>query len=1113
MSSKLGVISSLIALTSVVAVGAQPNSQAGGGPSLDQVEFFETEIRPRLADNCFQCHSSSVQAPFGGLRLDSREGLLTGGDSGPAIVPGDPANSPLVQRIQGRPVLMPPTGPLDESAVASLIAWVEMGAPWPQASDDMAGDIPDPSDPFDLEKRRRAHWAWQPVSLFEPPEVQEERWPLDMIDRFILAGLEDKGLSPASPAAREQLIRRLSFDLRGLPPTPAEIARFVADTATSAYVDLVDRFLESPHFGERWARHWMDLFRYSESHGSEGDPDIPFAWRYRDYLIRAFNGDVPYDQLVREHLAGDLLANPRLNSESRLNESIVGTGHYRLVEHGYQPVDPWEDRVKWADNQVDVVSKAFLGLTVSCARCHDHKFDAISQKDYYSFFGTLYGARPTQRAIDDPAFLDTNRLALERLKIEIRDRLADAWLEAADTIPAQLLDEVESLRATNLKPESGSVLNEDTLDGGVLGAWREVASVEEGGVARAWLELEERWESEIDDRSRFNREHFETAWDLSGADYALTVGHGTGRPQTPSSPGEFAVELRGDRLLSGIYPGGAYTHLLSSKHAGVIQTPRFTIDNDFVSLKVLGGDLSFAVLIIENYAVPRGGIYHLRYSPKQDEMVWARWDTSFWKGFSAYIEFATQDDVTQFSFDPEDRLAVNRPTRRGDGRSAIGVSQVLFHDSDQAPRETGLPIRYLLDGTDDVPSSRQALATRIGQKVREVVAAWRDGRLTEFQAAFLDEFVRADLLPRSLEQLVDLRGPVAQYRLLERDVPVARRAPGVVEEGAPDQPLLVRGSHQNRGEVVPRGFLSALADESYPEPSLVRLRLAEAITDPGNPLTGRVAVNRLWRHLFGYGLVATVDNFGRLGDRPSHPRLLDHLAGAFVEDGYSLKRLIRRLVLTQTYQMSSQASQRSLEIDPSNRYLQHANVRRLDAEAIRDSMLLVSGRFNSTMYGPSVPVYYAPRYGLTRANPDVGPVDGDGRRSIYQEIRRNAHNPFLEVFDSPKPATTRGQRDATNVPAQSLTLLNSPFVVGQAAEWGSRLSEGEAGTVRGRVDHMFLKALARRPTETERARITDYLMNVASQRKTSEHLLLYDRQVWQDVAHSLFNLKEYIFIQ
>ena len=1118
MISRIGATLTFLALTSIAVVGAQSEARPAGAPSAEQIEFFETEIRPLLANNCFECHSARVETPFGGLRLDSREGLRAGGDSGPVIVPGDPLSSPLVQRVQGRPVLMPPTGALDATAIASLIEWVEMGAPWPEGSVAAAADSPDPTEPFDLERRRRTHWAWQPVRQVDPPAVRDDTWPRDAVDRFILASLEAAELEPASPADRHTLIRRLSFDLRGLPPTPAEIARFVSDTSPTAYTDLVDRYLDSSHFGERWARHWMDLFRYSESHGSEGDAGIPFAWRYRDYLIRAFNGDVPYDQLIREHLAGDLLPRPRLDPENQLNESIIGTAQFHLVEHANQPVDPWEDRVKWADNQVDVVSKAFLGLSVSCARCHDHKFDAISQKDYYSLFGTLYGARPTQRAIDDETLLDTNKDALAALKVDIRDRLAEAWLEAADTIPTRLLEDLEPAEAAAGEAESASAreATPEPRDGSALGAWRELDEVEDGALARTWRELGDRWESEIDARERFNREHFETAWDFSGPDYAATVGHGTGRPDAPSPPGEFAIEWCARltcQVLNGIYPGGAYTHLLSSKHAGVIQTPRFPIENDFISLRVLGGDLSLATLIIENHALP-GAIYDMRYSPKRDEMVWAQWDTSFWKGFTAYVEFATQNDVTHFAFDPEDSRATNRPRRRRDGRSSIGVSQVLFHDVEETPRDPVVPVLHLLQGSDgEAPSSRQALASLVGRLLGDAVSAWRDGRLTELQAVFLDEFVRADLLPTALEHIDSIRAPVTRYRLLERDVPVARRAPGVVEEAAPDQPLLVRGNHQHRGEVVARGFLTALDDQPYPpEPGLVRLHLADAITAPDNPLTGRVAVNRLWRHLFGYGLVRTVDNFGRLGDAPSHAALLDYLAGAFVDTGYSVKQLVRRLVLARTYQMSSQASPAALETDPSNRLLQHANLRRLDAEAIRDSMLSVSGRLDSTMYGPSVSVHYVVLT-VDLGNTNNGPVDGEGRRSIYQEIRRNAHNPFLEVFDLPKPVTTRGQRDATNVPAQSLTLLNSPFVIGQAAEWGRRLAESEAGTVGGRLDHMFLKALARQPTAAERARMTDYLTAVASQRGTAEDLLLYDSEVWQDVAHSMFNLMEYVFIR
>ena len=1103
---------------------AVPAAAAGAG----QIEFFEATVRPLLADNCYACHSARLDAPFGGLRLDSRAGLLAGGDSGPAVVPGRPAESALVERLHGRPMLMPPTGPLADDAIAALTRWVEMGAPWPAAPAAVA-DPPDPSAPFDLPARRRTHWAWQPVHAAVPPPVVDDAWPATPVDRFLLATLEAAGLTPAPDAGRAALIRRLSFDLRGLPPTPAEIARFTSDDSPAAYAGLVDRYLASPHFGERWARHWMDLVRYSESHGSEGDPDIPFAWRYRDYLIRAFNGDVPYDQLIREHLAGDLLPAPRLDADGRTNESMIGPANLRLVEHGYQPVDPWEDRVKWTDNQVDVASKAFLGLTVSCARCHDHKFDAISQKDYYAFFGTLYGARPTMRAVDAPAVLETHREALAVLKADIRGRLAARWRTAAAGVGAELLAALRPRPQAEVEDEGGDDEGADAAgraaareagpasepdSGSVLAAWRVLAAVEPADFPRAWRDLRVQWEAEIAARERFNAEHFETLWDLGGPDYAVTVGHGTGRTDAPSKPGEFAIERRGDRLLNGIYPAGAYTHMLSTRHPGVIQTPRFRIGRDFVSFRVLGGDLSFAQLIIENYSVPRGGIYHLRYSPKRDRMTWAQWDTEFWKGFTAYIEFATQDDATRFQLDREDSRLRHRPTRRGDGRSFIGASGIVRHDEARTPKETVLPVLALLDGetAEAAPASREELAARIARRLGDAVAAWREDRLTEQQAVFLDEIVRADLLPRSLEELVELRGPVAEYRRLERAVPVPRRAPGVIDEAAPDQPLLVRGRHRNPGDIVARGFLTAIDGRPYPDPGLVRLHLAEAVAAPDNPLTARVAVNRVWRHLFGYGLVRTVDNFGRLGDPPSHPELLDHLAGGFVDDSYSIKRLVRRLVLSRAYRMRSEASVRASEIDPTNRLLQHANLRRLDAEAIRDAMLSISGRLDATMYGPSVPVHYAARRGLTEGDPDNGPLDGGGRRSIYQEIRRNAHNPFLEVFDLPKPATTRGQRDTTNVPAQSLALLNSPFVIGQAAEWGRRLAEGEAGSVDGRIRHMFVKTLGRPPSDAERSRVADYLAAVAVRRGVDRTLLVYDAAVWQDVAHSLFNLKEFIFI-
>ncbi len=1125
----------------VILLGGFVAGALAGPPTPGQLEFFEKEIRPLLADHCYPCHSSEAPSPFAGLRLDSREAAIEGGESGPAVVPGKPEESPLIQRIQGKPVLMPPSGALTQGQIDALTRWVEMGVPWTaDGSVELAA-----ARGFNLEERKRTHWAWQPVRTSSPPQVRNQDWPRDTIDRFLLAGLEENGLEPALPADRNTLIRRLSFDLRGLPPAPGEIQAFVADTSSDAYAKLVDRFLDSPHFGERWARHWMDLVRYSESHGSEGDPNTPFAWRYRDYLIRALNQDVPYDQLIREHLAGDLLTHPRIDQDLGINESLLATAHFRLVEHGYQPVDPWEDRIKWTDNQIDVVSKAFQGLTVTCARCHDHKFDAISQRDYYALFGTFYGARPTQRAIDVPERLDTNRDQLLELKQRIRSGLAEAWIQEARSLDTQLLEtrrKGSKPKATPCAPENPSDKADrsdsekvpekaaQTGDAGsesppvelsaaealsaalerarcepdnLLYAWSKLGDKRGSRFRKGWKKLIQESRSVSRERETFNSTNFTTAWDLAGPDYQGWISHGVGASSGASKPGEFSLSSEGKRVLEGIYPAGVYTHLLSSKHSGVIQSPRFRIDADNVSLRVLGWGLSSAQLIVENYAVPRGGIYHMRYSPEADRMAWLRWDTAYWKGFTGYIELATRGDVTN--------------PRSSDGsesnpaRSAMGASHIVFHNLKEKPRETSIPLLHLLQ--ESKPDSAGQLAQLISDKLVRAIEAWGDGTVSGDQAEYLDYFVRADLLARSRARLQAVDPLLAEYRALEAQVPVPRRAPGVLEESAPDHPLLRRGNHKDPKEPVPRRFLTALGGKPYKDPRSVRLRLAEEITAPDNPLTARVMVNRIWRYLFGYGLVRTTDNFGKLGDAPTHPELLDYLADRFVRSGYSIKAMVRLLATSEAYRMSSRSSVESQQLDPSNKLHQHANVRRLDAEEIRDSMLSISGRLEPSLYGPSIPVHHTIGKTKSKGLKEAGPLDGDGRRSIYQEIRRNAHNPFLEAFDLPKPASTRGQRDLTNVPSQSLTLLNSPFVIGQAAEWGKHLAAGEGNSVESRIEHMFFKALGRLPSGDERERTAGYLSSLFQEHATPEHQILADARVWKDLAHAIFNLKQFIYIQ
>ncbi len=991
-----------------------------GAWAQPDTEYFEREIRPLLAKNCYACHGA--KSGFAGLRLHERASAMKGSDAGPVIVAGKPDESKLIRAVRGElSQRMPPSGPLPAGEIAKLVRWIEMGAPWPE-NRSVA-----PAAGFDLEQRRRKHWSWQPVRPVSLPAGAAA----NPIDRF---------LPTAAPAAdRATLLRRVTFDLTGLPPLPEDIEAF---TRNGNYEKTVDRLLASPRFGERMARRWMDVIRYSESHGSEGDPDVPLAWRFRDYLIRAFNAGVPYDQLVREHLAGDLLPNPRINRDDNINESLLGIAHFRMVEHGFQPVEPWEDRVKWTDNQIDVFSKAFQGLTISCARCHDHKFDAISQKDFYAMFGLFAGLRPTQVAIDSPGQLTRNMAELAGLKVRIKSALAEQWRGG---IERALTTQVSS-RESPVFPLT--------------------ASEEE---ARAWFE---EWKKTLAVRAESNAKNFPVRWDAV-ASFEQWPRKGTGVPASPSPAGEFAVEVSGGRAINGIYPAGVYSGLLSHKHGAVVTSPRFKIGTDSISFQILGGNFSFAQLIIENYAVPRGGIYNQRYSAKADWMGWVRWDTTFWKGFTAYVEFATQNEVTLFQLDEEDSKRKPKPVPNEDGRSWFGARGVVFHDGKQAPEDELAPARLLVEAWPD-KYSHDAVKKRLRELLTGAINDWEAGRLNDNQAIFLDYFVRQGLLP-NVAATIPL---IAEYRRLEEEIAVPRRAPGVIEEGGPDHPLLVRGDYKRLGAPVPRGYLSALGGPRYSDPPTMRLQLAAEVASAGNPFTARVMVNRLWQIAFRTGIVATPDNFGKLGDKPSNPELLDWLAGRFVADGWSIKKMIRLLVTSEAYQSSE------------------LPLRRLEAEEIRDAILTSSGQIDLAMYGPSVPVNYAHDTGATKGDRPKGPLDGRGRRSVYLEIRRNATNPFLDAFDVYKPASTRGKRDVTNVPGQSLTLMNSPFVVEESVKWAETLPS---------VDTLYLRIFGRHATAAERDKGQGYVAEQAKQ--------MDERKAVASLVQALYNMKEFLYVR
>ncbi len=1075
----------------------------------DEVDWFERRVRPILATQCWNCHGPELQQ--GRLRLDSRESVLKGGSRGPAVTLGDPTRSVLIQALRHQGLQMPPTGRLSADTVAAFAKWIEDGAVWPSPASASVASV-------SIEQSASRHWAFQPVAAIEPPAVRDESWVLNDVDRFVLAKLEGLGWRPAAQSSRRALIRRVSFDLTGLPPRPEAVQAFVDSQSPTAYEDLVDRLLQSGRFGEHWARHWMDWVRYCESHGSQGDFALPMAWRYRDYVIRAFNSNVAYDQLLREYLAGDLLENPRIDAQSGLNESMLGPGNLRMVEYGYVPVDALEDQLKVIENQIEVFSKAFQGLTIACARCHDHKFDPISQKDFYALYGVFASSRPGLVTIDSPDLLNAGRGRLEKMRQEIRRDLATAW--GGSAIAALLRRADERLDTKDETDEAGDPSAEPNPRLVELVGWLEELEPDSEHPLRPWLDLRNLEQAEFRDawegirgasskvaseRRESRRSDFRAGWDLRpGGDHREWFPSGPGVPAVPSRNGGFRVIPEGDRILAGVLPAGIHTGLDSQKYGGILGSPRLRIESDYISLKVAGSNFPSARVVVENYPIGDGGI-HPATDLESDRPHWIRFDTAYRKGQSAYLEIQTLADRSR-AFWPGSRDPDRKPVE--DGRSSFGIMEVVFHDSEEAPQDEPLAMLHLLGGAP--PASVEALETRYDRLAREAASAWAAGTLNSRQTAFLDALVRSGVLPTTLDEVPELRPLVEEYREAEREAPIPRRAPGVLPGTSFDQELFLHGDHTKPGDPVERRYLEHLGGRPFRPSGSGRLALARAVASADNPLTSRVLVNRLWHYLFGSGIVETVDSFGTVGDQPSHPELLDFLAGRFVNSDWSIKGIIRLLVLSRAYQMSSAASEEALGGDPGNRFLQHQAVRRLPAESIRDAILETSGDLDSTMYGPSVNVYYV---GKTEGGGPRGPLDGDRRRSVYQAIRRNAQNPLLKIFDAPEPSTTRGRRDATNIPAQSLAMLNDPFVVGQAARWADRTLADGAISPKDRVVRMFRRAIGRGPDQSETDLLISSLEALARGHDIPEAEWMGDRDLWKDIAQALFNLKEFLYLR
>jgi len=936
---------------SILALVCNTGLSLAAAPSAAGVEFFETKIRPLFVEHCYKCHSAQSEKVKGGLSLDTRQGLLKGGDSGSAIVPGDPDRSLLIKAVRyaDEHLQMPPKDKkLSSDQIADLEAWVRMGAPDPR--------IGLPST-LNSQLSANQHWAFQPVRKPPVPGVKDSDWIQTPIDAFVLAKLEANGLAPSPLADKRTLIRRASYDLTGLPPTSQEVADFLSDESSDAFTRVVDRLLNSPRFGERWARHWLDVARYADTKGYvfEEERRFPYSYTYRDYVIRAFNDDLPFDQFVLQQIAADHLS---LGEDKR---TLAALGFLTL---GRRFLNNQNDII---DDRIDVVTRGFMGLTVACARCHDHKYDPIPTADYYSLHGVFASSsEPTEQP----------RLGTTPNAKAYDDYLAERKKRQEELESFRIAKEKEAL--TQVRQRTGEYLLA-AYDGRFLGnPSRGEGFARERKLHPATLQ---RWMSRLE---TWGKEHHPV--------FAPWVAF-TGFPTN-----EFASKAR------------EFTLGLAVGRQSVSSSPD---DSETDVTPATKSPLTLTLSPSDGERVGRGAI--------------GRSDSTL--AVNPFVALA-------FAGEP--------PASMKDVAERYGK---LFADVDKRWQETLLAFEKA-SGSSDAKSAPPA--------------GFADPNLEALRQILYGADSPANVPSSEFRRLFDV--PTAQrFRALQRKVDeldamhpgAPPRAMALVDNTSPSNPrVFIRGNPNNPGSEVPRQFLAVLAGakrEPFKKGS-GRLELAQAIASRDNPLTARVFVNRVWLSLFGVGLVRTPSDFGVRCDPPSHPELLDHLASRFMEEGWSVKKLIRSVVLSSVYQQGSDHNPRWAQIDPNNQWLWRMNRRRMDLEAMRDSLLTVAGKLDLTAGGRAV---------------DITTEPFAARRTIYGFIERQNLPGMFRTFDFANPDTTSPQRFSTTVPQQALYMLNSPFVTQQARQFVARAEFKAQPDDAGRLKALYRLAYQRDPAPDE----------------------------------------------
>ena len=958
----LVAVSLFVTLTfAPLALGFQQTGDQGLADDAEKAEFFENKIRPVLAKYCYKCHAADSEKVQGGLLVDSRKAIRDGGESGPGVVPGKPSESLILEAIRHESFEMPPDRKLPDRVIKDFEKWIADGAVDPR--EDAAAVV---KREINLEEGRK-FWSLQPLVVTEPPAVSNADWPRTTIDRFVLARMEQAGLQPAADAEKLLLLRRVYFDLIGLPPTPAEIESYLSDDSDDALKNVVDRLLDSPHFGERWGRHWLDVARYADSSGGGRVLLFPDAWRYRDYVIAAYNQDKPFNRFVIEQVAGDLLPYENLTQRS---EQLTATGFLMLGAHNYELQDKELLRMEVVDEQINVVSSAMLGLTLSCARCHDHKFDPIPTTDYYALAGIF---RSTNSLVPG------NVSGFVQRDLPLPPEQQTQWDDYQSVLKMKesAVKELEgSIKKLGSNPNAADSIDPSELPGLVID---DAAA----SLTGTWTE------------SQFVKPF---------------VGKGYRHSSQPTATATYEFKI-GD--------AGEYEVLVS--HTASSNRPAQ------VTIEIISAD----------------GASEKQVNQQQQPAIRRLFNS-----------------LGKFRFQP-DKPAQVVVHANASGATIIDAVQLL-------------PVGQ----ADKKPIEKTAQAEEDKKAQAEIEARTKDLR------------ERLDIAKKELEAFKS-KPPVQLQRVMS------------VEEAkdAGDFAVCLRGDVHHLGEPVPRGALSVMplpAKFEIGSASSGRLELAQWLARPDNPLTARVYVNRVWQHLLGSGLVRTPDNFGAMGQRPTHPELLDYLAQFLIDNGYSTKSLIREIVLSRVYRLSVESDARFAKLDPENRLRWRGNRRRLDAESIRDAILAFSGQLDLTAGGLAI---------KPGTNSEFGYTFDSNRRGVYLPVFRNTWNDLYEVFDFPNPNLVSGKRNESTLPTQALFLMNSQFVVDQSRLAAEQLLKVESQTPEERIRWAYLSTICRPPTPNELDISRQYLQQFNLDDETER------RQAWAGFCQSLISCIDFRYIE